>query len=1756
MSLIQTVKTGRKSIVLHFEDAFDPSESRDPSGKWTAGGGSSRKTPEQKQTTSFVSPNEDPENLSFEQAVSGLKTKRQKLLAGISHQIDDDLGINDIRINHVVGAWADGAENSVMTNSASADPDIEEAAAAMKGYLANQKAVLLFHPDDKGHQFLAQFRVPDGDLTAIHKKLLDNGVIFHTLEPRNGDTIVHFYGDRESDLHHFADVATLFDQTIEAQRGHGKFIPPEVKEDGTDAEQRAASREGYLQAIRRVVNTGKLPDSFESKWANYISDWERQTGERIGGGQRSTDAFDPAEARDPTGKWTTGGGSSAEPEHGGTGRSESGERRGVQSERDRGLEEAQAAAERAAAGHPKLIGLPDRPIIFKNGDHYIPGPLGIAHEVAESYTKAAGIPYNPPKTHKSVDKERATRIARAFDEMKHDPSDPKVKAAYKALAKETLAQWQAIKKTGLKVEWIKPDQEDPYAESPRKAALDVQKNNHWYGFPTDQGFGTGEEAEAAMKDNPLLEMTDEVIDGHKCCVNDIFRIVHDYFGHFKEGVGFRASGEENAWRSHASMYSKEALPAVTSETRGQNSWVNYGPYGETNKTASGADTHYAPQKIGIMPAWTWQEGLEDDESATTQKSRDASFSDPTRSRCKDNTLRLGKGSPCGCSACTSSTQAQNTLDKFNPTEARDPTGKWTAGSGGSGRSAKANRRPWIEQLRQESGANRTPWIQELAEKEKNRPGVVSKAAHAAVHGAQHALGKFSEEDYEALKEHFKPRSKTRETHAKYILRVASVLPHLLKLHFKEEWHKFKHAVGALKALSTGNRPTPDQWRGLRQTAITIALTGAVFMLSGHPTGGAAAAHAVEHVAEHAAEHVVEHAVEHGGAAAAQHLIEEFGHELAIHTMAEHAAKFGAGAARMAAAALFGAGAAHLTQKEEKQTKDAEEDTGEFSSDEIKLLQDYCETLADVVATYPIPDEDLKASLSDKKTDDAYDPSESRDPDGKWTSGGNTSPKHREQHPTQHPEQHPEHYEPPEKHEPQPTPAKPSDNFKTPKKTVKAYKLFETKPDQPGKLFPLFIDSATSVPIGEWMPGRPVPTKSFAPRPGWHAGELPLAPHLRDSATHTKIAPSRVWAEVEMPDDEDWQTEADKFGRWSKGSKKSPSHWIAGDIKDRVPEGGHYKFNTKPGQGGTWLIGGAIRVKKVLSDQEVHDILMEHDKPDDAKHETNRSQPFPFKKTKDSRWRAIHVHTIDRVFNFVLGTRDAEFDPADHPTAPKGTKGKYKGGEFVPKGGKPSATPVARTSQERGVGKPPTSPTKKPRTPAKPPAPIPPTDTSKPLKGSSGHTGLISTSQPKGKYEEFSQPSFESMKNDPKRLKSNIIAFSNPYGYPLQEDELYGDDETVARHVIDHVKSNLKFIYDNTPKEQRDHTKNWYDGARKLVDQHVEKYKQYGLKDTTVAGVYACLSPNNLWDQNVRQGDQMIDIYLTKQDEPWSDKMDKVVTDKYNDALKKASTLIKGKKLKDLQDPEDKALWIRTYDQANNTTAKWNGEDLDYQPFHKITPEGERQEWYLTKKSKKPQGFGWTSLPLMAKAIAIMESNGDRDTISREMGKKHKIRSFYNNILDPNSTNDDVTMDTHAIDAAWLMDAPIAVAQNFKNVPMKKKRPQGWIAGASSSVKTGNTGTYGIYATAYRETAHELGVQPRQLQSIVWETKREWLVDIPAEYEQDISQVWDQYREGKYTIEQAQNQVKKLVDEAADKKEVKEEEIPIEEDEDDEDEEDK
>ena len=58
--------------------------------------------------------------------------------------------------------------------------------------------------------------------------------------------------------------------------------------------------------------------------------------------------------------------------------------------------------------------------------------------------------------------------------------------------------------------------------------------------------------------------------------NDQFRAVHDAFGHLAIGRNFSRDGEEGAYRSHAQMFTPGARMALASETRGQNSYLNWG----------------------------------------------------------------------------------------------------------------------------------------------------------------------------------------------------------------------------------------------------------------------------------------------------------------------------------------------------------------------------------------------------------------------------------------------------------------------------------------------------------------------------------------------------------------------------------------------------------------------------------------------------------------------------------------------------------------------------------------------------------------------------------------------------------------------------------------------------------------------------------------------------------------------------------------------------------------------------------------------------------------------------------------------------------------------------------------------------------------------------------------------------------------------------------------------------------------------------
>jgi len=129
--------------------------------------------------------------------------------------------------------------------------------------------------------------------------------------------------------------------------------------------------------------------------------------------------------------------------------------------------------------------------------------------------------------------------------------------------------------------------------------------------------------------------------------------------------------------------------------------------------------------------------------------------------------------------------------------------------------------------------------------------------------------------------------------------------------------------------------------------------------------------------------------------------------------------------------------------------------------------------------------------------------------------------------------------------------------------MEMFKLFRTLKSRPGKIFPLFIDKTTPVPIGEWVQARCHPTTGYALRPGWHCTPHMYAPQLlRKDGT---MAPDRVWARVEIPNsDNGWEEYA---------ANKRPYGIIA------VPVGGYYRFFNRT-NGTIWFIAGEMKVIKV------------------------------------------------------------------------------------------------------------------------------------------------------------------------------------------------------------------------------------------------------------------------------------------------------------------------------------------------------------------------------------------------------------------------------------------------------------------------------------------------------------------------------------------------------------------------------------------------
>ena len=406
------------------------------------------------------------------------------------------------------------------------------------------------------------------------------------------------------------------------------------------------------------------------------------------------------------------------------------------------------------------------------------------------------------------------------------------------------------------------------------------------------------------------------------------------------------------------------------------------------------------------------------------------------------------------------------------------------------------------------------------------------------------------------------------------------------------------------------------------------------------------------------------------------------------------------------------------------------------------------------------------------------------------------------------------------------------------------------------------------------------------------------------------------------------------------------------------------------------------------------------------------------------------------------------------------------------------------------------------------------------------------------------------KNAPKAFVSNaniiakypLVAGKNKFKTATTVEQAQEIYDVFVREVAD----NLNYLMAEFKPEYREISTLWYDGANAIANDFAA---QFGVSAEQAAGIIAAMSPQKDWYQNVRLAEMVLMAYkdnpvMTKEmvdyqkgvnekglysgaksagkklklaQKEYSESRTKANKEaieeakvKLQEAIEKADAVITmlnkyiGKNLNDVPAAVQPYM-VRTYHEVNTT-----------KDYNIVAPDGSVQG--VAKKNNGAKAkVAWGSYSEIGKAVAI-KNDGSQENITRSLGEMHKIRNFYNNIIDPMSNDGDVTMDTHAIAAALLLPLSGKSTQVGQNFGTK----------TANSAPLGIKGLYYAYADAYALAAKEAGLLPRQVQSITWEAVRGLYTDTfkgnKAEVAK-INNIWKDYQDGKITIDEAREQAK-------------------------------
>jgi hypothetical protein len=177
-----------------------------------------------------------------------------------------------------------------------------------------------------------------------------------------------------------------------------------------------------------------------------------------------------------------------------------------------------------------------------------------------------------PAARVRVDPQFCREVAAHFDAAPSREPGPALAHRYQRFAEENLRHYALLERAGVRLRPWRGDGQ-PYQGSDH-LVTEVTRTRELHVYLTATGHGPG----ATAPGHPLCKPSGIVVDGVELLHNDVFRAVHDVFGHIMLGASMGVAGEFLAAFGHMAMYSPEVHPVLFTEQISQICWFFRGAH--------------------------------------------------------------------------------------------------------------------------------------------------------------------------------------------------------------------------------------------------------------------------------------------------------------------------------------------------------------------------------------------------------------------------------------------------------------------------------------------------------------------------------------------------------------------------------------------------------------------------------------------------------------------------------------------------------------------------------------------------------------------------------------------------------------------------------------------------------------------------------------------------------------------------------------------------------------------------------------------------------------------------------------------------------------------------------------------------------------------------------------------------------------------------------------------------------------------------